>query len=99
MVMFIWTTLVAFIMLPLVQDERIPTFVILCGSYLVWALLAMPAMKMPINWMYRHRRGSDNQAQVDVQLRHLEYRVRRFIHAAIVTSALGLVIAVIHFLA
>jgi hypothetical protein len=99
MVTFIWTTLIAFMMLPFLQDGRVPTFIVLCAGFLVWSLLAMPIMHMPINWMYRHRSGSDNQEQVDIQLRHLEYRVRRFVQAAIVASAVGLIVAVLHFIA
>jgi hypothetical protein len=98
LVMFIWTTLVSFIMLPFLQVARIPPFVTLCSGYLAWSLLAMSIMEMPINWMYRHRRGSADKNQVDAQLRHLEYRVGKFVYLAAVAAAVGLFISLIHLL-
>jgi hypothetical protein len=97
LLMFIWTTLISFIMLPLLHDARVPAFVILSAGYFVWSVLAVTIMELPIRWMYRHRRGAADQNQVDIQLRHLEYRVKYFIYIAVATSAIGFIVSIIYF--
>lgn len=89
LLMFIWTTVVSFIMLPFLKDERIPTFIVLSVAYLIWAVAAMPIMSLPINWIYRHRRtaelaeATNAPVHVDRQLRMFEDGMRRFAHLGI----------------
>ncbi len=93
LVMFIWTTIVTFLMLPFLQDERLPLFFIMSIGYLVWSLLVMRVMRMPLGWIYRHLRGVADKKHIDRQLVIMEGQVRWYCRAAIVTSTLALVIS------
>jgi hypothetical protein len=93
LVMFIWTTIVTFIMLPFLQDERLPRFFVMAIGYLVWSLLVMRIMRMPLGWIYRHLHGTLDEKHVDRQLVIMESQVQWLCHAAVVASLLALVIA------
>lgn len=93
LVMFIWTTIVTFIMLPFLQDERLPLFFVMSIGYLIWSLLVMRIMRMPLGWLYRHLHGIPEENHIDRQLVIMEGQVRWFCRAAVATSALALVIS------
>lgn len=95
LVMFIWTTLVTFIMLPFLQEERLPRFFILAAGYLLWAVLVMPVMRMPLNWIYRHLRGIPDDGQIDKQLTILEEQVQPYIRAAVVSAGVALALSIL----
>ncbi|MBL8134965.1 MAG: hypothetical protein JNL42_24125 [Anaerolineae bacterium] len=95
LMMFIWTTLVTFIMLPFLQEDRVPRFVIMAAGYLLWAVLVMPVMRMPLNWIYRHLRGIPDDCQIDKQLTILEEQVQPYIRAAIVSAGVALTLSVV----
>jgi hypothetical protein len=92
---FIWTTIVTFLMLPFVQDDRLPVFLVMSVGYLIGSLLVMRVMRMPLGWMYRHLRGIPDEGQIDRQLVIAESQIRRFCYAAIVSSALALVLSAV----
>lgn len=94
LVMFIWTTLVTFIMLPFLQEERVPRFVIMAVGYLLWAILVMPVMRMPLNWIYRHLRGIPDDCQIDKQLIILEEQVKPYIRVAVLSAGAALILSV-----
>jgi hypothetical protein len=98
LLLFIWTMLISFIMLPFLQDGRITPFVVLCSGYLVWSLAAPVVMELPIGWVYRHRSGSANKSHVDVQLRHLDERISIYIRVAQGAAVVGVVLSLIHWL-
>ena len=94
LLMFIWTTIIAFLMLPLLRIEEFPVFLIMSVGYLVWAMGVMPVILLPLNWSYRHRGGNHRQGRhVDPQLSLLENRVRPFCRAAIVSALLAVIIS------
>lgn len=95
LLMFVWTALVTFVMLPFLHDERIPSLFALGIGYFVWALLVMPILRMPLAWIYRHRHGIPKKSHVDRQLVTLQDQVEKFVYAAIVCSAVGAVLAAI----
>lgn len=98
LLLFVWTMIVSFVMLPFLQQPRLPHFVVLSAGYLVWSLLAPGVMTQPVRWMYRHRyhdRLATDQ-QIDTQLRYLEYRVWPYINAARIISLLGFIISIVH---
>ncbi len=95
LLMFIWTTLVSFMMLPIIKDERFPTFLVLALTYLVWSIAVMPIMGMPITWIYRHRQetAEDHRVHVDRQLTMFEDGSRKFAMVAVVMALIAVVLA------
>ena len=98
LLLFVWTMLISFVMMPFLQEPRLPSFVILSAGYLVWSLLAPAVMGLPIRWMYRHRTRDriDTEKQVDLQLRYLEYRVWPYINAARIVAFIGFIVSIVH---
>lgn len=95
LLMFIWTTIITFVMLPFVQDDKLPVFLVLAIGYLIWSLLVMRIMQMPLGWIYRHMHGIPDENHIDEQLVILENQVKRFCQIAIVASTLGLLLSVV----
>ncbi|MDZ4768850.1 MAG: hypothetical protein SGJ24_06945 [Chloroflexota bacterium] len=93
LLMFIWTTLITFIMLPIVQTDGVPVFLILALGYFVWTLLVMPVMRLPLTWIYKHLHGIPDTTQIDKQLIILEEQVRPWIRAAMVSTAIAVALA------
>jgi hypothetical protein len=91
LLMFIWTALVSFIVLPLIQGNHLPPLIVLGVGYLIWSICVLPLMSLPVHWMYRHR-GEDKTHPVDTPLVHLENRVRYFIYFSIISSIIALVL-------
>lgn len=98
LLMFLWTTIISFVMLPFLNDARFPTFVILGLGYTVWALAVMRIASWPIQWIYRHRSGAHGAPHIDTQLTRLERMVRPYARAAIVVTLAGLALAVVDLL-
>lgn len=93
LLMFIWTMVVAFMLLPLLKDGRFPPFLMLSLGYLVWSLAVMKIIEWPLNWIYRHRHEDGLPSQVDPQLTMMQNQVRRFCYGAIGTSAVALMLS------
>ena len=93
MLLFIWTTIVTFIMLPFLQNEQLPMFLIMAIGYLIWALLVTHFMRMPLGWIYRHLRGIPDEQQIDRQLVILENQVRGFCIAAVGAAVVALALS------
>ena len=95
LLMFIWTTIVSFVMLPFLQDTTMPTFLVFSVGFLIWSLLAMPIMRTPVNWIYRHKKGDWDRTHIDRQMTVLERQVGRLVYVAIFTSAVALAISLV----
>lgn len=95
LLLFIWTTVISFIMLPMLRDERFPTLLILALGYVAWSVAVLPILKVPANWLYRHRTKNGEPRQMDAQLTQYETFVRGWIHIAVTMSVIALVLAVI----
>jgi hypothetical protein len=94
--MFLWTTLVSFLMLPFLKDERLPIFVIFGGGYLLWSLGVLPIIRVPLHWIYRHRHDEHLATEhVDEQLTVLERRVEIFCQLGIAAAALAFVLSLL----
>ena len=93
LLMFIWTTMVTFLMLAFLQDERMPLFFIMAIGYLIWSLLVMRVARMPLGWLYRHLRGIPDEHHIDRQLVIMESQVKWYCRAAIVASMLALALS------
>lgn len=97
LLMLIWTTVVTFAMLPFLQETRLPTFIFMAIGYLVWAICSPLIMKMPLNWIYRHRKRRVERHHIDRQMNTLERQMTKFCYIAIVSAALGLVLSVVFY--
>jgi hypothetical protein len=95
LLMFIWTTIVSFVMLPFLQDDTMPTFMVFSIGFLIWSLLAMPIMRTPVQWIYRHKKGNWDRTHIDRQMTVLERKVSRLVYVAIFTSAVALAISLV----
>jgi hypothetical protein len=98
LLMFIWTALVTFVMLPMLQDGRFPTFVVLALGYLVWAIGVVPVIQLPRQWIYRHRRGNAHRDHIDPQLRSMENHLQQFCYAAIISTIIALILSLLAYL-
>jgi hypothetical protein len=85
---------VAFIMIPFLQEARLPTFLIMGIGYTIWACLGLPIMHLPMQWIYRHRKGQVDNRHIDRQMTVLERQMTKFGYAAIVLSVIGLALSV-----
>ncbi len=95
LLIFIWTTGLTFVMLPLAQDERTPTFAVVSFTYVIWALLIVWIIRMPVRWIYRHRRGVPDERHVDTQLTYLDAHVKPLTRLALLSSIIALVLSVV----
>lgn len=98
LLMFIWTTVISFMMLPLIKNGRIPAMLIMALGYLVWSLAVTRIMGWPIYWIYRHLHQGRTNEQVDPQLRLMEERVGKYTYLAIALSILAAVLSTIAYL-
>ncbi len=87
LVMFIWTAMISFVLIPFLQDDKMPTFLVMAGGYFVWSLFAIPVLQLPMRWIYRHRQQMPDKGHVDRQLTVLESQVEFFIKLSVVLSA------------
>ncbi|MEZ4668943.1 MAG: hypothetical protein R3E39_13635 [Anaerolineae bacterium] len=94
LLMFIWTTVISFMMLPLLHDGRFPVFVVLGSGYLIWALAVMRIIRWPLQWLYRHRQGQIPVTQVDPQLQLMEFTIAPYCRIAIAAAGFGVILAI-----
>jgi hypothetical protein len=94
LLMFLWTTVISFLMLPLLHDERVPNLPVLAFGFLVWAALVEWIIRRPVRWIYRHRVEDPEPRHIDPQLTKLETRVKPFLQVgrilAVIATILGL---------
>lgn len=95
LLVFIWTIVVVFFLLPFLEYKRFPTILILSVGYICWSTIAMMVLRAPLSWIYRHRQNGTYPEHVDIQLTLLEDRLRVYIRLAIVSSILATLLAVI----
>jgi hypothetical protein len=94
LLVFIWTALVSFMMLPLIQDERFPHLLVMAVGYFIWSFWAQYVIHLPIIWMYKFDPALGKKANIDRQIVFLEARVRRWIQVAMITSILALILSI-----
>jgi hypothetical protein len=93
LLMFIWTMLIAFMILPFLHDSRFPALLILAAAYFVWSTTVMKVMSLPTYWIYRHLHTHEDGHHIDPQLKHMQNRVRVFCKAAIASSGVAILLA------
>jgi hypothetical protein len=82
LLMFLWTTFVSFLMLPMLHDPRLPNLVVLALGYGLWAALVWWFIRRPVHWIYRHRVEDPEPRHLDAQLTKMETRVRPWVRLA-----------------
>jgi hypothetical protein len=95
LLMFIWTTVISFMMLPLLKDSRFPPLVMLALGYLVWSLSVMSIMNWPLYWLYRHRHAEQPLEQIDPQMRLMQDRLKKYCIAAIAMSGIAVALSLL----
>lgn len=99
LLMFIWTTLIAFLLLPLLQDSRLPVLVVIGAGYSIWATAVMGIVKLPVYWIYRHRHhDGEHVQQLDAQLTRMEQRIRLWARLSAVSAWAGFLLAIYAYL-
>jgi hypothetical protein len=95
LLMFIWTTIISFMMLPFLKDSHFAPFIIFGLGYVVWALAVRWILDFPLYWIYRHRRSEKELAHVDPQLRLMQEVISPYGKLAIASAVIGLMLAVL----
>jgi hypothetical protein len=95
LLMFVWTFLISFLMLPFLKDNRFPLFLVLGMGYFVWSLFVVRLIRTPITWIYQHRLEKIHYEQIDKQLTTLEDRVIPYCRVSLWITVLALVIEVL----
>lgn len=93
LLMFIWTTIIAFIMLPFLKDARFPPFFVLTTGYFIWSLAVVNILHLPIRWVYRHLGNELQREQVDKQITLLEDNVALYCRASSFVSGAGVLLS------
>lgn len=102
LLMFIWTTLISFMMIPFLQDDHISALGVLAVGYLIWSAFVMRVMQLPVRWIYQHNKKLEPpnyREQIDDQLRMLEMRLAPFTRVSIFASLVALILALMTFVA
>jgi len=97
----LWTSLVSFMLLPLLQDpqKRFPELIVFAVGYFIWSILTPFVVQMPVYWLALYSRRDIRRKA----LRHLhrtdgleqfENMTRILCYIAIVTSAIAIVLSV-----
>ncbi|MBL8164864.1 MAG: hypothetical protein JNJ61_22960 [Anaerolineae bacterium] len=95
LLMFIWTTVISFMMLPLIKDARFPPLLVMALAYLIWSLAVMRIIGWPLYWIYRHRHEGRTNDQVDPQLVAMQNRIERFCYLAVASALVGVVLSLL----
>jgi len=96
MLMFLWTTVILFVIVPLLEKGsplHHPTTLAL--GLLVWALPVWWFMRRPVMWIYRHRGNDSKPRHLDAQLTKMETRLRRWVQVGQVLAVLGAILGVL----
>ncbi len=95
LLMFIWTTVISFMILPFVKDSHFSPFVMFGLGYVVWSLAVRWILDFPLYWIYRHRHSERSLEHVDPQLRLMQDVISPYGKLAIVSATIGLILAVL----
>jgi hypothetical protein len=97
LLMFLWTTIVTLIMLPPLRDGRLPALVIIAIGYLIWALAVRRVIRLPLFWIYRHRKDHVGEVpdQIDPQLQSMQNAVEPWCKYALYSAGAGLLLALL----
>jgi hypothetical protein len=94
LLVFIWTALISFIMVPFLTDARFPPLLVLAVGYFIWSFWAQYVIHLPVRWMYKFDKELGKKANIDRQIVFLEARVRRWIWVAMMASVFALVLSI-----
>lgn len=105
LLMFIWTLLVLFTMLSVLQANFVKqgspalSLALIATGCLVWTLPVRYILHRPMNWIYRPVRSSadprPDRDEYDPQLNSLEEALKPYHLVAVITSLIGVVLALV----
>ncbi len=94
LLVFVWTSLVSFVMVPFLGDERFPPLLVLAIGFAIWSFWAQYVIHLPVVWMYKFDKELGTKANIDRQIVFLETRVRRWIWVAMAFSVFALILSI-----
>lgn len=99
LLMFIWTTMVSFLMLPFLKDANLAEYiyVVMAVGYLIWSLSVLYIIDMPRSWIYLFLHSEIEDKHVDTQLTQLEQLISPWCHVAVYASFLALALGIFAF--
>lgn len=102
LLILIWTSVVTFLMLPFLQDERgrFPLLLVFAVAYFIWAALAPVIVQLPLYWLVRSskpevRRKGMRLFQKSDSVQKFGARTQQFCLLALGTSIIALVLEII----
>ncbi len=98
LLMFIWTTLIAFMLLPFLRDSHVPPLLMMALGYLAWSIAVRRIINLPIYWIYRHRHGELNPDHIDPQVTHMQHVIERFAVMSVIFSLVAVGLTLVSFL-
>jgi len=106
LLILIWTSVVTFIMLPFLQDERqrFPLLLVFAIAYFVWAILAPFIVQLPLQWLASSskpevRRKGVRLFQRSDAIQRFGILTQQFCYAALFTSVIAIVLEIVLHLA
>lgn len=101
LLILIWTSVVTFIMLPFLQDERqrFPLLLVFAIAYFVWAIVAPFIVQLPLQWLASSskpevRRKGVRLFQKSDAIQRFGMLTQRFCYAALLTSVIAIVLEI-----
>jgi hypothetical protein len=106
LLILIWTSVITFIMLPFLEDERgrFPILLVFAIAYFVWAILAPFIVQLPLQWLASSskpevRRKGVRLFQNSDAIQRFGILTQRFCYVALFTSVIAIVLEIIFHLA
>lgn len=94
LLMFIWTTLISFTLLPFIDNGEYAAFVVLSIGYMCWSILAPFIVRFPIRWIYQY--STDQNINPSIRDPHLRFFERFATWACGFAFAASLVVLLTH---
>ena len=95
LLLFIWTTVISFIMLPMLRDDRFSALLILALGYSAWSVAVLPLLRELPECVERNRRRHRTSHPPTAELTQLESQVEGWCRLSIASSLVALVLALL----
>ena len=91
---FIWTIVIDFSLVPFLQHDSMPVFIVLAVGYLIWSVLTPQVVKLPTRWIYEVvDKHTPNRRRRDMRILRFENNVTDLCNLAVMTSFVALIMA------
>lgn len=92
---FVWTIVIDFSLVPFLNYQHFPIFITLAIGYFIWALLTPQVVKLPTRWIYEPTGQAPIKRRRDMRILRFENNVTDLCNIAVVSTALALLLACI----